>query len=122
MCKKSGEHLRHCAINVIDVPVVTKNAIKVGEPQLCFQEYNQEKRDECYYDFVKFYYYDTNLYEDLDCYGEFYDYNRVGVTCFFSADIGEIEKRKERTRKVFIQLCGNIKNGNLRDECYKFKK
>ena len=119
LCKKSGEHLRHCAASIMNVSDITKSAIEAGKSRLCFQEYDQEKKDRCHYDFVKLYYYDTNLYENLNCSGG----SRVVCSWRYNLVITdeEIEKKKY-SKELFIKLCDNIKDKNLREECYKFEK
>ena len=136
LCKKIYNRLRirRCFVETADISNITKNAIKEGEPQLCVQEKDYEKMDKCYYDFVKFYYDNSDLYMDLDCHPQSY----IDPKCMDDSEYCEYEKRimcydflvksskseedKKYTAESFIELCDNIKNRDLYDKCYKFKK
>lgn len=136
LCKKINNrmNIRRCFIETADLSVAAKNAIEKGEPQLCVQEKNHEEMDRCYYDFIKFYYDNTDLYMDLDCYpqnyidpkcmynSEYCNYEKK-IECYdFFAKSPRSEKSKKYTAESFIELCNNIKNRDLYDKCYKFKK
>ena len=117
--------VKKCFIETANFSTFTKNAIEKSESQICIQESNQEKIDKCYYDFVKFYSSKNNYgsgnfnyyYDSLNCYNNY----ELGVVCYQRKSFSS-EESKEITEKVFIKLCDNIKDENLRSECCKFKK
>lgn len=118
--------IKKCFLETADFSTFTKNAIEKSESQICFQEDSQEKTDKCYYDFVKFYSsknnygsgdFNNNYYDYLNCYND----NKLEVVCYKRKSFSS-EESKELTEKLFVKLCDNIKNENLRSECYKFKK
>jgi len=79
LCEKSGKHLKSCVLEIANDQSYIKKAIISDDFHICHQEPNQEKRDECYYYFIKSHNYDTDFYK------RFCDYikeNSLREECF----------------------------------------
>ena len=110
LCRNAGNRTKSCYVKLADISDITKSVIRTNNLQLCFQEYSQEDIDRCYYDSVKFYYGETDYYRILEC-------QQHSALCGSNS-----KEEKELAREVFIELCNNIKDENLRNDCYDFKE
>lgn len=127
LCKNvNGQFkLQSCFNEITKNSVITNvatNAITEGKSQFCIKANNQREADRCHYNFVEFYYDDVDLYLDFYCYGINSD---TGVMCYNEntglSKTGS-EKEKENLAELFLKLCDNIVDENLRNKCYLFKK